>query len=364
MKTLFPCGVRHYLPVTDLTGEDVRAVLELVGEANDAQSLDEFRAFLLPGLRRIVPAEFASYNEILDGGEVLAAIGEPMPPSEFMAAWSEHALTNPLIAMYTRTRDGRPYRFSDVVTQAELERLPVYTEFFRHIGVRFQIAFTLPSPPALVRGIALSRTRRDFSDRERAMLDLARPYLVQAYRNALLRGRLGRALDDLSAVLDHLEQPALVADPDGTVIYASAGAAPILALLGGGVGHGLPAALRGPRSRDGQPTLVALPDGPLLARAISPSGVADEVIVLERGGALEAAGLAGMGLSPRESAVLHEFAAGRTPTETAERLGISVRTVHKHTQHINAKLGTRDRAQAVATVLAAGTFERIPQPTD
>jgi DNA-binding CsgD family transcriptional regulator len=68
------------------------------------------------------------------------------------------------------------------------------------------MAFTLPSPSGRLLGVALSRTDRDFSDSERDLVNLARPYLIQAYRNALehtlmLRG-LGRELDtgDLCAL--------------------------------------------------------------------------------------------------------------------------------------------------------------------
>ena len=59
-------GERHY-----------RAVLDLVGEAHDAGDLEDFRSVLLPGLRRLVPSEWASYNEIHGTAGVLATIAEP-----------------------------------------------------------------------------------------------------------------------------------------------------------------------------------------------------------------------------------------------------------------------------------------------
>ncbi|MFI4991279.1 MAG: response regulator transcription factor [Solirubrobacterales bacterium] len=70
------------------------------------------------------------------------------------------------------------------------------------------------------------------------------------------------------------------------------------------------------------------------------------------------------GLSPRESEVLRLLARGRTTQSIAAELGISPRTVHKHTERIHAKLGTHDRAQAIATALAAeqevGETQRAP----
>jgi DNA-binding CsgD family transcriptional regulator len=51
--------------------------------------------------------------------------------------------------------------------------------------------------------------------------------------------------------------------------------------------------------------------------------------------------------------VLHALARGRTTNEVADELGISPRTIHKHMQRVNAKLGVRERGQAIATAWAA-----------
>ena len=78
------------------------------------------------------------------------------------------------------------------------------------------------------------------------------------------------------------------------------------------------------------------------------------VVLLERAGRiLSPEALRGLGLTPREAAVLYGFARGMEPAAVAAELGISPRTVAKHTQRIHAKLGVRNRAQAVATAWAA-----------
>jgi DNA-binding NarL/FixJ family response regulator len=60
------------------------------------------------------------------------------------------------------------------------------------------------------------------------------------------------------------------------------------------------------------------------------------------------------GLTPREAEVLALIAAGLSNTEIAERLVVSAATVKSHVNHIFAKIGARDRAQAVVYAYANG----------
>lgn len=53
-------------------------------------------------------------------------------------------------------------------------------------------------------------------------------------------------------------------------------------------------------------------------------------------------------LTPREREVLELVAGGSSNAEIAERLGVSVRTVQKHLQHLLRKLDAGDRAELVS----------------
>ena len=63
------------------------------------------------------------------------------------------------------------------------------------------------------------------------------------------------------------------------------------------------------------------------------------------------------GLTPREAEVLRLIAEGLTNTEIAERLVVSAATVKSHINHIFAKAGVRDRAQAVVYAYSHGLVE-------
>ena len=114
-----------------LNGKQYRSVLDLVGDAHDAQDLDELRGLLLPALKRLVPADYSSYNEVTASGTAPVAIVQPQPcPAFAYEAWERLATTNPLIGHFTRTRDTRPYRFSDVADMRVLRATPLFRELY------------------------------------------------------------------------------------------------------------------------------------------------------------------------------------------------------------------------------------------
>lgn len=57
---------------------------------------------------------------------------------------------------------------------------------------------------------------------------------------------------------------------------------------------------------------------------------------------------AALGISPRELAVLHELAAGRSNKEIAAQLGVSPNTVKTHVARLFEKLDARRRTDAIA----------------
>jgi DNA-binding NarL/FixJ family response regulator len=148
----------------------------------------------MQSLLRAVPADWISLNDLGPDPGSTAVLIEPPFPARAHAIFARHAFENPLVVRYQRTGDGGAYRFSDVGSQAELHATSLYREFYAKIGLRHQIALVLPHDRDRILAIALSRREYDFSDTERDLLDTARPFLIQAYRNAIQHTRLTEQL--------------------------------------------------------------------------------------------------------------------------------------------------------------------------
>jgi DNA-binding CsgD family transcriptional regulator len=163
-------------------GRDRRA-LAIVGEVMGLLDLREFCQGMLAALREAVPSDICALNEVPADPPRTVSIAEPEVPAALHAAFARHGGENPLVRRHMRTRDGRAVRFSDVITRRELHHLDLYREVYLPLGIEYQIAFTLPSSSPRVLGVA-------------------RPYLIQAYRNALEHTRLARGVSGRLALED------------------------------------------------------------------------------------------------------------------------------------------------------------------
>lgn len=175
-------------------------LLELLADVMGLLDLDELLPGLLHSLLRVMPSKWASLNDVGPNG--VQALVEPHLDEIWFGRFEPLAAQNPIYQYFQRTHDGRAYRFCDVCEREELEATQLFQEVYRPLGIKYQIAFALPNEPDRVLAIVLHREDRDFSDEERDFVNLARPFLIQAYRNALAYSDVGlESADRLEQVL-------------------------------------------------------------------------------------------------------------------------------------------------------------------
>lgn len=350
---------------------DVRALLQLVTDSNAHRSLRGFREGILPGLRRLVPCEISSYNEV--EAERAFVLSDPVDALDVFddpnAVLARNSAAHPLIQHYVRTRDGRAYKLSDLLTREQLHRTQTYEEIFSKLGLEHQIAITLPSQPSVVIGLALGRDgRRDFDERDRTLLNLARPALIQAYRNVAAYARLHATLRAISRGLTERGEGVVTFGREGAIEYVSPVARRLLETAfpsWSGRGGRLPAELadavaaaralaRAEGTIGSAPVVVPDADRSLVARLVGARGPDEpEALLLEaRAEPLGVEAVQALGLTRRQAEVLRLVALGRPTERVADALGISAATVRKHLEHVYERLGVSSRAAAVATAWA------------
>jgi DNA-binding CsgD family transcriptional regulator len=100
----------------------------------------------------------------------------------------------PISDYRARTGDLSAVRMSDLIGQRQYHELPIFRDYFQPAGLDHMIDVGLPAAPRWHRSFILFRQvgARDFSERDRAVLDLLRPH----FRNLEARAALGRRLSE------------------------------------------------------------------------------------------------------------------------------------------------------------------------
>ena len=131
-------------PSESISGEPAA---RFVGEICGLLDIVELRRTLLVALQPLLPSDYISLKEVGTDPEQVVAIIELAAPEGSFERWAALADENPLLRRYLATSDGRPYRFSDVIAQRDLHRLPLYREVYEPMGVEHQLAFILTAGP-------------------------------------------------------------------------------------------------------------------------------------------------------------------------------------------------------------------------
>lgn len=344
-----------------LNHDDLVAVHNLALKAYAYDSLDSFRASILPELRSLVPGDLFGYNDIdLAAGRVIVIV-EPHT-ADYDALFDAFAATahqHPGVAL-TVSGDYRPHTLSDFLTTSELHRLDLYNEVYRVLGSEDQIYFNL-APPAVVT-IAINRSKRNFTERDREVIEVLQPHLSRAFLQARHRERVQVIVAAQDAGLREADAGLILLDPDGSVVHASALARHLLAHyypgrldISGVLPESLVLWLQSCTPDMPALTSVVGAYGRLQIRALSghtPQGwrtlLLDEVRDRE---APSVKSLRRLGLTDRQGQVLRLLCTGCGTEMIAQQLYLSPATVRKHLENIYSRLGVKSRTEAVAVAM-------------
>ena len=327
-----------------LRTRDFEATLTFLGELNEVDGPEPFTTELLDRLLELVPCEFATYQQIdLATGVVSSyvACSAEGKTANADVPWTLSAPERETISRLPTRRWRRQTgtstgvaTWSDHVERRRRVRYEVDEALQREWGIVDHACLPLLPSELRVVWLTFESTGRDFTERDRQLLELLEPHLVARGRAARLR----RRLDALTAALEaENESPAvLLATRDGDIELASAAARRLLETYFGETNGRLPQPLA-ERSNGGPRRYAAVRNGTrLLVEGIGHEGA---LVLREE---------PNVSLTPRERDVLRCIAAGKTTAETARLLWVTEATVSKHLEHVYRKLGVTSRTAALA----------------
>lgn len=332
-----------------LADRDVGAAHGLARALVEARTEAELRRRALQALAELVPSDVLTWDRVeLATGAVRheAVPGEAEPPGAFGAIVTD-AANHPLLAAHAARR--RPaLRLSEAVEPRRLSHSNLYGDLLHRSGVEYEIAIGMRTGRGEIVVAGLCRTEREFSERDRDVLDVARRGLEDALRAAEARGRLVGAL----APDPPLGTAVVLLDRYGEIEQSSLDADRWLAEHFGAAEHPgwLPAPIAEWLALPPRPPLVSERDGRRLTVRLLP-GDPDALLLEEEIASFRTDALDRLGVTARETEVLRAAVAMEDEAEIAWELFLSLHAVRERLARVEAKLGVRTAADAVARAL-------------
>jgi DNA-binding CsgD family transcriptional regulator len=354
-----------------LTFQDTQKLLHAIEELYAFGDLGSFEVKALTIIERLIPSESPIFHH------------NQLQSRQISHTWLPgHAgLTPELEAIPHRYLDEHPirqhmpltlygaYKISDFTSQKALHRLEgVYQQFMQVLGWEDMMCIFLPptSPEnwhellqrdVVFISMTLTRSQRNFTERDRLIFNLFRPHLFQAYSNVQRFDRLQQNLEQLGLIiLNGVGQIESIASPAieylQTYFDRPANTNSLPDRLWSWVRHQIASPSNNSQLSDARLPLRIQQDGKqLVIRLVSKPNVDRYLLLLEEQTLSLLSLLKLLRLSQRETQVLYWVIRGKENKEIAQLLNIHLTTVRTHLESIFNKLGVNSRTAAIAKTL-------------
>ncbi len=192
-----------------LKRSDYQATVALLGAV--AESTHDFASYASAGvglLPSLVASEMTTLSvcDLASGRrEVVSCPAGRIGPAD-RAAFDRFFFEHPLVRYHALERGRGARRISDSIAFSRFRNGALYVDYYRRIGIDHAIAVPLHVDDRTLISFVLNRRRRDFSDRDRDVLDLATTTLAGIYRQLRPPRHAGRAPRRLLAALTARER--------------------------------------------------------------------------------------------------------------------------------------------------------------
>ena len=175
-----------------LTSTDFRGALDAlhaIGETGLGG--DAFARRGLECLPRLVSSELTTLSVCdLDTGHRTVVSDCPGAISRReIAVFDRHFYDHPLVREHGRNPRAVTRDIGELLPKSDFHRTPLYNDYYRVIGIDHAMAVPIHVDGRLLVSFVLNRSKRGFSDRDRARMEIMRPHLGNLYRLGIAASR-------------------------------------------------------------------------------------------------------------------------------------------------------------------------------
>jgi DNA-binding CsgD family transcriptional regulator len=201
LRTPFPTGRSanppfvHSAPARDLvplTNAELRGALDVlraIGEGS--RNGEEFAGCGVECLPRIVSSELTTLSVCnLESGHRSVVSDRPGAiSSRELEVFDRYFFDHPLVREHGRNPRAVTKRIAELLPESEFHRTPLYNDYYRVIRIDHVMAVPIHVDGRFLVSFVLNRSKRGFSDRDRARLEIVRPHLGNLYRLGVAASR-------------------------------------------------------------------------------------------------------------------------------------------------------------------------------
>ena len=183
--------------VVTLRRADLETVLVFLSDVGELEFDTPYPVEILARLQDLIRCDALTYQEFdlhAKRFHTLVGIGPDDENDDEESYWRVGPC--PISAFRARTGDLSAVRMSDVISRRRYHELPIFREYFRPAGFDHMVDLGLRAPLRRHRSFIFFRGTNgdDFSERDRAVLELLRPHLYRLEAHAALRRRHSEAV--------------------------------------------------------------------------------------------------------------------------------------------------------------------------
>ncbi|MDI6728140.1 MAG: hypothetical protein QMD44_04335, partial [Thermodesulfovibrionales bacterium] len=194
-----------------LTQRNIKALNDCIRDIYSSMDMQFLPATIISATSKIIPSSIAAIHAITTHKRKVA-VAEISSNAGLTAldAYNRHIHEHPIIGplfpgkskphpfrddiekrlLRNRLRPNAAIKISDMLTNNQFRSLALFNEFYRTNGIEYQLGMPILLSKDFQPALSLNRDKIDFSEKELLILNILRPHIIQAFKNAAVIGRI------------------------------------------------------------------------------------------------------------------------------------------------------------------------------